>query len=339
MDLVYIPQLEGASGFGAPSRYLIVRAIPDGGRVELRDRCVTRIEAKTSDPLELVFPPVVPGAARDFFVRLVVTADAAPEVTFAPPEGEAVSFENAEEGVLACDVGINVFAFTENDEGIFLVNRKVVDLMQEVSFDANGGTCPVATRSYRLGAAYGDLPVPSRAGFVCTGWFTAPEGGVKVSAGDRCKTGVAKLYARWEVYVDPFRDAICPDGDLTFFTRGDDVWFLDHDWYASPSASARSGVIGDSQSSSLVTKVVGPGLLSFRWDVSSENGCDRLELHVDGSCVDAISGCWGGGWRDYSWRIEGAGEHEIEWVYLKDGSVSDGSDCGWVDDVAWRADP
>ena len=132
MDLVYIPQLEGASGFGAPSRYLIVRAIPDGGRVELRDRCVTRIEAKTSDPLELVFPPVVPGAARDFFVRLVVTADEIPEVTFAPGEGESISFEDVDDDVLKCETGVNIFAFTESDEGIFLVNRKLVDIDLEI---------------------------------------------------------------------------------------------------------------------------------------------------------------------------------------------------------------
>ena len=29
------------------------------------------------------------------------------------------------------------------------------------------------------------------------------------------------------------------------------------------------------------------------------------------------------------------GSHTVEWRYDKDGSVSDGDDCGWIDDVVW----
>ena len=33
----------------------------------------------------------------------------------------------------------------------------------------------------------------------------------------------------------------------------------------------------------------------------------------------------------------GGGEHVLEWRYVKDGSVSRGSDCAWIDRVQWRA--
>ena len=333
MDLVYIPQLEGASGFGAPSRYLIVRAIPDGGRVELRDRCVTRIEAKTSDPLELVFPPVVPGAARDFFVRLVVTADEVPEVTFAPGEGESVSFENAEEGVLACDVGINVFAFTENDEGIFLVNRKQVDIDLEVEFDPCGGELDPTKYTFKLGAQYGTLPKPTMEGQTFLGWYTKAQEGVKVTAGDRCKTGVTRLFAQWERYVDPFVDHICPKKNITFFSEDVVPWFVDAAESASGSGSARSGAISDSGHTSLTATVRGRGTFSFKWKVSSEEGYDKLHFIADGIEVANISGTTE--WATYTLSFAEEGAHPVEWKYDKDGSVANGSDCGWIDDVVW----
>ena len=59
----------------------------------LTDRAVTRVDIATDGgPLRLVVPPEAKGTARDFFVRLVITADEIPEVTFAAPSGEAISF-------------------------------------------------------------------------------------------------------------------------------------------------------------------------------------------------------------------------------------------------------
>ena len=36
-----------------------------------------------------------------------------------------------------------------------------------------------------------------------------------------------------------------------------------------------------------------------------------------------------------SYNVSGAGSHTLKWVYIKDGSVDDGDDCGWVDCVQW----
>ena len=319
----------GGSDEGAPAGYRLVRAVPTDGAVGLRDRCVTRIDVTDGGaPLRLVVPPKTEGVARDFFVRLVVTSDGIPEITVAAPAGEAVSFEGQDGGVPSCGYGVNVFAFTETDEGAFLVNRKQVDVSVEVAFDPCGGEIGEASGRYVLGAKYGSLPAPTREGHLFLGWFTEAEGGVAVNGASRCKTGVATLYAHWEEVVDVFAPAICPGGGLSFNTDGDAPWFIDAD------GTARSGAVGDDQSSSLRTSVEGAGRLSFSWRTSSEEGYDRLCLFVDGAEAASVSGETD--WADVAADIDGGGRHAVEWRYGKDGSVANGEDCGWLRDVAWE---
>lgn len=336
MEVLYIPQLDEAetAATGGSPRYRILKRVPEDGTVILADRAVTKVEAKTADAIRFVLPPLVRGAVRDFFVRLVVTADELPEVTFAAPAGETASFEDVDSDVLACRIGVNVFAFTETDEGVFFVNRKSVDVMQEVAFDACGGTCATAEATYALGAAYGELPTPTLDGHAFLGWFTEEEGGVEVAATDTAKTGVSALFAHWEVYVDPFADAICAAGGLTFFTSGDAAWTVDATNCHSEGGAARSGAISDSQSTVLKASCEGAGTLAFWWKASSEGGYDTLRVLLDGEETAATSGT-DGDWAQVTLAVAGGGVHEVRWEYSKDGSVAKGEDCGWVDDVAW----
>ena len=334
MDVLYIPQLDDTGsggegdGGGVAARYRILRWVPEDGVVNLTDRAITRIDIATGGgPLKLVVPPEAKGSARDFFARLVITADEIPEVTFAAPTGETISFEDVDDDVFKCETGVNVFAFTELDNGIFIVNRKMVDIDIEVEFDACGGTLDKTKYAFKLGAQYSALPKPTLAGYTFVGWFTAAEDGVKVEATDRCKTGVTNLYAHWEVYVDPFVDAICAARNLTFFSEGESPWFVDGD------GAARSGAIGDNGATTLTTTVQGKGTLAFRWRTSSEGEYDRLHVIIDGNEVARISG-WRE-WADFSHTIGTDGSHTVEWRYDKDGSVADGDDCGWIDDVVW----
>ena len=339
MEVLYIPQLDeigtggegeggGSGGGGTAARYRILRRVPEDGTVVLTDRAVTRIDiASDGGSLRLVVPPEAKGTARDFFVRLVITADEIPEVTFAAPSGETISFEDVDDDVFKCETGVNVFAFTETDGGIFIVNRKQIDIDVEVEFDPCGGTLDETKHTFKLGTQYSTLPTPTMAGYSFLGWFTAAEDGVKVEATDRCKTGVTNLYAHWEVYVDPFVDAICAARNLTFFSEGESPWMVDGD------GAARSGAIGDNGSTSLTTTVQGPGTLAFRWRTSSEGSYDCLRVRLDGTEASSISG--ESGWLDFSLPVGGTGSHTVEWAYTKDGSVSDGEDCGWIDDVVW----
>ena len=185
MEVLYIPQLDevDASGEGgANARYRLLKRTPEKNTVLLTDRAVTRVELATNDPVKLVVPPEVKGQVRDFFVRIVITAEEVPEITFAAPAGETISFEDADEDVLTCEIGSNVFAFTETDSGIFMVNRKQIDIDVEVEFDPCGGLLDKTKESFKLGATYSALPTPVLAGMMFQGWYTAADGGVKVSA-------------------------------------------------------------------------------------------------------------------------------------------------------------
>jgi uncharacterized repeat protein (TIGR02543 family) len=338
MDVLYIPQLdetgsggEGEGG-GVAARYRILRRVPEDGVVNLSDRAITRIDvANGCDALRLVVPPEAKGSARDFLVRLVVTADEIPEVTFAAPSGETISFEEESTETFRCVVGVNVFAFTETDQGAFVVHRKAVSLAQQVSFDANGGTVETPARDYLLGARYEELPTPTRTGYSFLGWTT--EDGVEVKPTDTVKTSVARLVAQWEVYVDKFAPAIGQGGGLVFVSDGDSKWTLDAD--EERGDVARSGAIGDGQKTSLYTEFEGAGTISFCWKISSESGYDRGVFLVDGVQKVTISGEQP--WRTYAVVVSGEGRHTAEWRYQKDESVSRGSDCVWLDDVAWEA--
>ena len=335
MDVLYIPQLDEGDAGESPTagRYRLLKRVPEGGVVALTDRAVTRIEVTAVDPLRLTVPPLVKGAVRDFFVRLVITADEIPEVTFAAPAGETLSFEDVDEDVFKCEIGVNVFAFTETDQGIFIVNRKMVDIDMEVEFDPCGGDVDVLKKTFKLGAQYSTLPKPTMAGHTFLGWFTESEGGVKVEPSDRCKTGVTKLYAQWEVYVDPFVDYICPAKNLAFFSETAVPWRIDTGTCSTAPGSARSGAISDNGTTTLKTTVQGAGTLVFKWKASSEENYDKLNLYIDGSLATSISGTTD--WTTFTRTVTGPGAHTFEWRYTKDGSVSAGSDCGWIDDVTW----
>jgi hypothetical protein len=322
-------------GGGASAGYPLVKAVVTDGAVGLQDRSVTRVELKTADAVRVNFPPKNEGVARDFILRLVITADSVPEVTFAVPTGETFSFEEGDEETFHCVVGVNVFAFTETDDGLFVVHRKAVSIAQEITFDANGGEVEIPKKDYLLGAKYVSLPVPTRRGYTFVRWAT--EDGVEVVATDTVKTSVTRLVAQWEVYVDKFAPAILENGEVVFTTDGNAKWTLD-DSVGNPDVpSARSGAIGDSQSTSLFGTVTGPGVLAFRRKVSSESGWDHLRFFADG--VQKFE--WSGeqDWGDVTCNFTefGPGEHVFEWRYVKDGSVSRGSDCAWIDRVQWRA--
>ncbi|MCF8378388.1 MAG: choice-of-anchor J domain-containing protein [Bacteroidales bacterium] len=97
---------------------------------------------------------------------------------------------------------------------------------------------------------------------------------------------------------------------------------------------ARSGNIGDSQTSNLEINinVTGDGELSFYRKVSSENNYDYLRFYIDGSLMED----WAGSvpWGQVSYPVT-AGNHSFEWQYYKDYSVSTGEDCAWIDFIVF----
>ena len=94
--------------------------------------------------------------------------------------------------------------------------------------------------------------------------------------------------------------------------------------------SARSGDISDNDSTNLeFTGVMSNGTVSFAYNVSSEANYDFLTFSIDGVQLAQWSGSQSG---NFSTPVS-LGQHTLKWTYVKDGSVSAGSDAAWIDDV------
>ncbi|MBC8386121.1 MAG: T9SS type A sorting domain-containing protein, partial [Candidatus Cloacimonetes bacterium] len=109
------------------------------------------------------------------------------------------------------------------------------------------------------------------------------------------------------------------------------------DWTISTQAyegnySALSGTIGNSDYSSLILEayVLNDDEISFMRKVSSEDTYDFLRFYID----EELQGEWSGDmdWNEVSYPVT-FGDHTFTWIYSKDGSVSHGSDCGWIDNI------
>jgi hypothetical protein len=107
------------------------------------------------------------------------------------------------------------------------------------------------------------------------------------------------------------------------------------DWDIAGSAHegsycAQSGNIGDEQESGLEIElnVTAAGEISFWKKVSSEASYDYLRFYIDGQQQNE----WAGNvdWSEESYNVS-AGNHTFKWIFEKDYSVSEGSDCAWVD--------
>ncbi len=98
--------------------------------------------------------------------------------------------------------------------------------------------------------------------------------------------------------------------------------------------AARTGLIGDSVTTTLATTLTGPGTFYFWWKVSSQgSGSDRLRFYVNGSEQENISGEVD--WTFRSWTIPSGANQTVEFRYQKNSSGRAGLDMGWVDQVRY----
>jgi hypothetical protein len=114
-------------------------------------------------------------------------------------------------------------------------------------------------------------------------------------------------------------------GSANWVTQSDTVW--------EGTYAAKSGIILDSQSSSIEFTIdtAGCEIISFYCKVSSESGFDGLTFYIDGEPrLLGLSGEYG--WSEISFNFP-EGEHTFKWTYSKDSGGSNGSDCAWLDNI------
>ncbi len=103
---------------------------------------------------------------------------------------------------------------------------------------------------------------------------------------------------------------------------------------------ARSANISDSQSSTLqiTIDVLAADSISFFKKVSCEEAGSSIYDYLEFKIDNVSKGKWAGeiDWSKEAFAIS-AGTHTLKWVFVKDGYVSDGQDCAWVDFIEFPA--
>jgi Peptidase family C25, C terminal ig-like domain./Peptidase family C25./Propeptide_C25. len=124
-------------------------------------------------------------------------------------------------------------------------------------------------------------------------------------------------------------------GDLSTFDwqlSGEANWTVVTEEPYAGTYCLKSGDISDGNSTNLTLtiEVLADGEISFFKRVSSETNYDKLHFYID----DQEVGVWSGSieWGQESYPIT-AGNHTLIWSYTKDSSVSNGSDCAWLDNI------
>ena len=118
---------------------------------------------------------------------------------------------------------------------------------------------------------------------------------------------------------------------LSWFGDGSSPWMVQNQTSATGQYAARSGLLGDNQSSALVLLFdTRDGVGSFDFRVSSEQGWDFLEFYLNGILLQRWSGEVS--WQNYQFPVS-AGLSRLEWRYLKDANFSSGNDAAYLDNV------
>ncbi len=96
--------------------------------------------------------------------------------------------------------------------------------------------------------------------------------------------------------------------------------------------AAKSGIITHSQSTamSLVDNASVAGSIKFAVKCSSEPSYDYLRFYIDGVEKQAWSGTVS--WNEVEYPVS-VGTHTYKWEYSKDNTLSNGSDCAWIDNI------
>lgn len=111
------PPAPDLSGYATKSEipYSLIE-VPLVDRMYLTDRAVNKVTADDSYRyLTFIFPEKTEGKARDFFIRLIITGETVPTLTFLEPTRESVSFDSDNDSWADIEQGVNILMFTDTE--------------------------------------------------------------------------------------------------------------------------------------------------------------------------------------------------------------------------------
>ena len=112
------------------------------------------------------------------------------------------------------------------------------------------------------------------------------------------------------------------------------LWVITSATSVAGGSSLRSADIGRSQQSCIVLEVsrAANSVISVAGRTSSEGSFDQLQIDADNLRLDTISG--ERDWRQQSYSLPAA-ISALRWCYTKDGSISEGQDAAWIDNLSF----
>ena len=209
-------------------------------------------------------------------------------------------------------------------------------LMLTVQANPTNGGSTLGSGAYAVGATPVQLQAMATSNWTFTGWS---DGSLD---NPRMVTVPLAIPPSNLIYTANFRPLTVSLGEalnatgLAWSSGGDASWFRQTAVKNDGVAAAQSGHLAANQQSWFQAITNGPGSLLFWWKVSSEPN-DYLEFcaytATQTAAVTRISG--NVNWAQYVTYLSTTNPYTLKWRYVKDGSLSGGSDAGFVDQVSW----
>lgn len=108
-----------------------------------------------------------------------------------------------------------------------------------LTYDANGGSVSTSSKKIYYGSPYGTLPDPKRDYYTFNGWYTAANGGTKVSSSTTIGAGDTKIYAQWT--LNPLSGWVLASNVPSGAKVEENKWTYTLREYTSGSAESLSG--------------------------------------------------------------------------------------------------
>ena len=160
-----------------------------------------------------------------------------------------------------------------------------------VEFDANGGTITTTSKSVTYDSTYGDLPIPTLAGYDFKGWYTELYGGTKITSSTKVQiTEDRTLYAQWTaktytVYLNPNGGSVSASSiSVTYDSQYDDLQKAERPgydfdgWFTAPSG-------GTEITSSTKVQITSAQTLYAQWTAKTFT----ITFNVNGGSCDTPS--------------------------------------------------
>jgi hypothetical protein len=128
-----------------------------------------------------------------------------------------------------------------------------------------------------------------------------------------------------------FNEALNTIG-LSWTTTGDANWFVESTHSHDNVSAAQSGIVTNSQTSTLQTTVTGPGTISFWWQNPTFDNLD-LEFDIDGNYEDDL-GSGNTDWVQFGPSPIPPGQHVLTWTVFANGD-NNPADAAYLDEVTF----